>query len=302
MLKRISRSLIIGITLLFVAITVKQHWQAVKSINLDRQGITFLILALVTTLLAHLWAALVWFSIIKSLRLTLTPRQTTKLYLTTNIAKYIPGNIGHFSARVWTLSQQGRSLRLATLATFLDPLLIAAAALIIALLSQGLGLMQTGHSYFSISLQIVGLIIVILGVHPLVLNHLIHWLGRLKKQPETDNSIYLTQYPLIPLFGSCGFVFLRGIGFILTWLAFAPLTPHQGMTLFGAFSFAWLLGLIVPGAPGGLGVFEASAIALLPASTFSVGILIPTLAFFRVISILAEAIAAGWAWQWRVDA
>jgi uncharacterized membrane protein YbhN (UPF0104 family) len=43
--------------------------------------------------------------------------------------------------------------------------------------------------------------------------------------------------------------------------------------LLGAFSLAWLLGLVVPGAPGGLGVFEATAIALLQ-QRFSGGLVI----------------------------
>jgi glycosyltransferase 2 family protein len=55
---------------------------------------------------------------------------------------------------------------------------------------------------------------------------------------------------------------------------------------------AWLLGLILPGAPGGLGVFEATALALLD-NTFSSGLILSSVAVYRVISILAEAGGAG---------
>jgi len=63
--------------------------------------------------------------------------------------------------------------------------------------------------------------------------------------------------------------------------------------LLGAFSFAWLLGLIVPGAPGGLGVFEATAITF-ESKLFS-GLVISAIALYRLV-ILAEAAGAGLAW------
>jgi uncharacterized membrane protein YbhN (UPF0104 family) len=61
--------------------------------------------------------------------------------------------------------------------------------------------------------------------------------------------------------------------------------------LFGAFSFAWVLGLVVPGAPGGLGVFEATAIALLQ-HRFPAALVISAIALYRLISILAETAGA----------
>ncbi|MGH2414344.1 MAG: UPF0104 family protein, partial [Microcystaceae cyanobacterium] len=88
----------------------------------------------------------------------------------------------------------------------------------------------------------------------------------------------------------------RSSGFLLTWIALTPVHFNQILPLFSAFSFAWLLGLIVPGAPGGIGVFEATAIALLDKQHFPTSIILSTVALFRVISILAEIIAAKVAW------
>ncbi len=99
-------------------------------------------------------------------------------------------------------------------------------------------------------------------------------------------------YPLLPLLGELGFLGLRGTGFFFTWLAISPLNPSQIPQLYTAFSFAWLLGLLIPGAPGGLGVFEATAIALLDRH-FSAGVILSVVALFRFVSILAEATVAG---------
>jgi uncharacterized membrane protein YbhN (UPF0104 family) len=87
-----------------------------------------------------------------------------------------------------------------------------------------------------------------------------------------------------------GFVILRAIGFILTFVALQTVTWQQIPQLFTSFSFAWLLGLIVPGAPGGLGIFEVTAFGLLDNHQFPSEI--AAVALYRLISILAEAIAA----------
>lgn len=295
--KTYARGLMIGITLFFVATTVSHHWAQVKQVRLDTHGVLFLGMALTVTLLAHLWSAQVWFWILRGMKLFLQREWVIRLYLTTNIAKYLPGNIGHFSGRVIALSKAGSSLRVASLAVLLEPLLMAAAALIIVLLSQAIGWLKSDGSSGHLGWQLAGLIVVLVGVHPRILNPVIRLAGKLKKQSESDNLASITQYPLLPLLGECGFVVLRGWGFVLTWLAFAPATPQEMVTLLSAFSFAWLVGLVVPGAPGGLGVFEATAIAILKPFALPTGILITTLALFRLISIIAEAIAAAGAWR-----
>jgi hypothetical protein len=53
--------------------------------------------------------------------------------------------------------------------------------------------------------------------------------------------------------------------------------------------------MVVPGAPGGLGVFEVVAIALL-GTGFSTGTVLGVAALYRLVSILSEAIGAGTAW------
>jgi len=84
---------------------------------------------------------------------------------------------------------------------------------------------------------------------------------------------------------------LRGTGFLVTFAALAAVNPNQILLLFSAFSMAWVLGLVIP-TPGGLGVFETTAIALLD-QHFSGGVVLSVVALFRVVSILAEVVGAG---------
>ena len=103
--------------------------------------------------------------------------------------------------------------------------------------------------------------------------------------------LQLNGYPLKPLLGEMGFVLVRSLGFILTGLALAPVNVADLPTLVAAFSLAWVMGLIVPGAPGGIGVFETVAIALLN-GLFSPAIILGSVACYRLVSTLAEVAGA----------
>lgn len=293
LLKPYLRWFILGASLFFLLKTFKDRFAEVSTIRISPQGWWLLVVALIVTLLAHLWSSYVWTWILTAFEQPLGQLWAIKVYLITNIAKYLPGNIWHFYGRISALSKAGGSLGEATLSVLLEPLLMAAAALLIGLISGGMGWLKTDFSIWVWGLQILALIAVLMGIHPSVLNPILQRLSRSKGKLTNANQAHLNSYPLIPLLGEMGFIFLRATGFILTVLALISLVPQQLPGFVSAFSFAWLLGLIVPGAPGGIGVFEATVVALLATASISQGVILAAVACFRLVSILAEAIAAG---------
>lgn len=297
MIKKILRWLILGGTLFFLATALKNNWQEISAIHIDAAGWAIIAIATGVTLLAHTWAGWVWTWVLKELNQPVQSSHFIYVYLKTNIAKYLPGNIWHYYGRIMAAKNASVSTGAATLSVLLEPLLMAAAALIIVLLGS---LLVPGNTSWTVRLaQILGLVAVLNVVHPRFLNPLIRVLHRLKakKSDTTTSSVDLSMksYPLQPLLGELGFLGLRGTGFILTLSALAPLNSSQIPLLLGAFSFAWLLGLVVPGAPGGLGVFETTAIALLQ-NYFPAAVVISTTGIYRLISILAETGGATLAW------
>ena len=267
--------------------TLKDRIAEVVAVRVDGQSWTLLAIALVTTVTAHIWSGWVWTWILAIFQQPLKAREGIRVYLVTNIFKYSPGNIWHFWGRITTVAKKGGSRGAATLSVLLEPLLMAAAALFIGIVSSA----ASGSSDFDRFGLLAGLIAILLGIHPRILNFLLHYLHRSKNQAGvTAIAIELETYPLIPFLGEIGFVIFRGIGFVLTFVALQSITWQQIPQLFTAFSFAWLLGLVVPGAPGGLGVFEATAYGLLDNSQFPTEI--AAVALYRLISILSEAIAA----------
>lgn len=295
MMVKFLRWLILGVTLFFLLKTFHQHWQDVLEIQLRLAQLKYSAIALLVTLIAHVWSGIVWAGILKFLNQPTSLSWVLPVYLQTNLAKYIPGNMWHFYGRIRAMQKAGANLDVATLITLLEPLLMATAAVLIAIVTtEHSGLIREQNQVYQI-LPFLFAGTVLMGIHPRVLNPLLTLAGRLKKKPFAESHPKINQYPWLPLLGEIGFVLLRGSGFIIVIAGLVPVQMEELPLLLGGFSIAWFFGLVIP-SPGGLGIFEGSAIALLSPS-FPTAILLSSLALFRLISLSAEAIAAGLSWS-----
>lgn len=289
-LKRVKpylRWVIFGGTSFFVLRALKDHWQEVAALQVTAASWSCFTIALGLTLLAHIWAGWVWYWILQTFDQPITGLWSVQVYLQTNLAKYLPGNVLHFFGRIRAIQQTGASVGVAILSVVMEPLLMAAAALAIASIS----------SWDFWLLRLAILIGVLIGVHPRIFNPVLKKMGHAEAQGMQTHSpsSQLGHYPLKPFLGEIGFVSLRGLGFVFTVLALQPIEGSQLMPLIGGFSLAWLMGLVIPGAPGGIGVFEAVAIALL-GSQVATAPLLSSVALYRLISTLAELMGAGLIW------
>lgn len=305
-IKVFFRWFILGATFFFIAITFKNHWQEVVELKITNWGWLILGFSLLFNFTAHVFSGFVWQWILALFNIKLPTIKIISIYLITNIKKYLPGNIWHFYGRVNAIHKQGYNLSVSTITVVIEPLLMAASALLITIISASLGLRNSASSLSVFSMQILGLIIVLIGIHPLIINPVLTKLSRVKiKDKEKITDIKLTKYPLLPLIGEAIFLLLRGTAFLCTLNALMSVKLTLIPQVLSVFSFAWLLGLIVPGAPGGMGVFEATAIASLDATEFPQGVILAVVALFRLSSILAELLSAFLAWllirQFRVD-
>lgn len=289
------RWFVLGITLAFLLKTFYDHGQDVLAIELKTSHFYYSAIALFITLFAHIWSGIVWASILHFLQQPVSLIWVLPIYLQTNLAKYIPGNVWHFYGRIRAVQATGTDLTTATLSTLLEPLLMATAAVLITLVSiqQSWLADQENRFYQLLPFLFAGSILVF--IHPYCFNPVLKLVARLKKKATNDSSFQIKHYPWFPLLGELVFVALRGMGFIITFMGFTSLTLDQFPLLLGVFSLSWFFGLIVP-SPGGIGVFESSAIALL-SDTFSPEIILSSVALFRLLSLSAEALAAALAFS-----
>ena len=130
-IKPYLRWVILGGTLFFIVKTLKDHWQEVTAIQVASSAWYWFAAAFVVTLAAHVWSGWVWHWILALFHQPQTGWWSTPVYLKTNVAKYLPGNVWHFFGRVRALQKVGAPTGTAVLAVVMEPLLMAVAALVL---------------------------------------------------------------------------------------------------------------------------------------------------------------------------
>ena len=274
----------------FLLAALVGHGRQLLQLSLDGQGWLWLLLAVGVSLLSlvangvGLGVVLCW--------LGLTPRwpELVRTYLATNLRKYLPGGIWHLASRVQLLRGDEAPLQapapagLALVAVLLDPLVAAVAAL---------ALVAAGGWQHGLAL---------LGVLPLALlwpRWLNPVLSRLERRKASELGLEIgatavppiRAYPWPPLLAQLGFVLLRFAGFACCVQAFdLSYSLGWGGWLAG-FALAWTAGLVVPGAPGGLGVFEAVLLLRLGFAIPEAPLLAIAISY-RLVVTLADLLAA----------
>jgi hypothetical protein len=102
----------------------------------------------------------------------------------------------------------------------------------------------------------------------------------------------VASYPLAPLLAQLVFVLLRFAGFACCVWAFDLQHTVAWTIWLSGFALAWTVGLVVPGAPGGLGVFESTLLLRLSLALPEPAVLAVALSY-RLVVTLADLLAAG---------
>lgn len=291
--------LVIGIVL-FLGQALYRHWQTFTSIRINLLVWSKFVIATGITLFAFIWTGWVWAWILHDLGHPVNNAWAIQIYLTTNIAKYFPSNLLHFYGRILAAKNESIPVNVASISIILDNFIMLSAGLIIGI-----------SSIYDNSKWIIylGLISVLVAIHPVIFKVLVYQFSQLthtlfKKQKKVNlKTASLKHYPWRPLIGEIGIITMRGLGFTLIVQSLVPIQIQDIPRLVSIFSFGWLLGLITPGAPGGLGVFEltVSRLMITPGiltNTQSIpyGLALGSVAFYRFMSIVAEVIGASLAW------
>ena len=97
-------------------------------------------------------------------------------------------------------------------------------------------------------------------------------------------------------------LFLSATGgmFVATFAALSEQTvPLYSLPVLGAaYVLAWLVGLVTPGAPAGLGVREAALVLMLEGGAFAPAGLLLAVLVMRCVTVVGDLIFFGLAWRW----
>jgi len=232
-----------------------------------------------------------WAVLLRWLGCPLPTGQAVVLFAQTNLLKYVPGGIWHLAGRIQRLRSHGHGWGQAAVGVLLDPLLMAVAALLLLPLGgwqQGLGLLGP-----------LSLLCLLPGWQKSLTRRL---LRRVKLSPTGEGAAQFPvshvlpgSFPSGPLLAELAFVLVRYLGFALCAQGFLPPGVSPG-SLLAAFSLAWTAGLVIPGAPAGLGVFELVLVLWLGDVVEDEAALLATALSYRVVSTMGDALAAAGAW------
>ena len=287
------------LTLSFVAWALQGHVAGLRSLTISALGWWWLMLALGLTWLSLVVNALSWRVLVLWLGHGTGATPLVPLYLSSNLLKYLPGGIWHFVKRVRAL---GPSIGTgpALVSVLLEPMLMAVAAL----LWVPFGGFQGGLALLA---PLPALLLLPRWREPLLRRlerQRLRQLNRVQDEalaPLAEPEQYGSGrdgYPWIPLLAELLFVACRFSGF---WACLQVFGLHQVLPItewLAAFALAWTAGLVVPAAPGGLGVFEAVLLLRLGQSVPEAPLLAVALSY-RLVATLADVLAAAGVWADR---
>jgi uncharacterized membrane protein YbhN (UPF0104 family) len=273
-------------SLTLIGVALVQQSAQLRQQSLDSQGWWWLLLGLGLTWLSILINGLAWRVVLGWLGSVPEDLAVVPLFVRSNLLKYLPGGIWHLLERVRLLRpSMGGGPALA--GVILDPLLIVAAS--------GLMLMAGGWQNGLVLLAPIPALLLLPRWREPILQRLERskaaQLQMAGDQPLEIEGSGRSGYPWSPLAAEITFVVCRFSGFFCCVQAFNLAQPAPSQWL-AAFGLAYAVGLVVPGAPGGLGVFEATLLVRLGGGVSEAPLLAVVLSY-RLISTLADVLAVG---------
>jgi len=254
-------------------------------INLERNGINLSLSFLFCVLSIYL-NAYAWKYIVKWFGKEFISNNLVSFYVLTNILKYVPGGMWHFVER-FNFIKKISNPQIALYSTLIEPYFMLSGSFLLA----SLGLIFSPFYFF--------LIFPLVFLNRKFIFLILKRLGSLKgkvfevlripnSKDKFEKSINIISFfPTRAFLFEIGFVFTKFIGFYICLNTFYVSNTLNIIFLLVIFSLSWSLGLIVPAAPGGVGVFEACFLLLIGKSVPQ-NIILITLVYFRVISTSAD--------------
>ena len=254
-------------------------------VDLEKNGInlslSFLFCILSIYLNAYAWKYIVlWFGA------ELKSNKIVSFYVLTNILKYVPGGIWHFVERFNFLKKISNP-QIALYSTLIEPYFMLSGSFLLT----SLGIIFSPLYFF----LILPLVFLNRKLIYLVLKRLGSFKGKAfevlrlaNSKDQYEKRIYITSFfPIKPILLEIGFILSKFISFYICLNTFYTSNALNIIYLLIIFSFSWSLGLVVPTAPGGVGIFEACLLFFvgrnIPQNTILVSLI-----YFRLISTLAD--------------
>ena len=254
-------------------------------INFKKNGVNLFLSFLFCALSVYLNAC-AWKYIVKWFGEENKTNNLISFYVFTNILKYVPGGIWHFVERFNFLKKISNP-HIALYSTLVEPYFMLCGSFLLA----SLGLIFSPLYFF----LIFPLVFLNRKLIYQILKRILSLKGKVlevlrftNSQDQFEERINIISFfPTRALFLEIGFVLSKFIGFYICLNTFYINNTLDIIFLLVIFSLSWSLGLVVPTAPGGVGVFEACLLFFVGKS-IPQNIILISLIYFRIISTSAD--------------
>ena len=246
---------------------------------------------------ATLLTVFVWLGLYRGLGGSIGTLDGSRIYLLTNLGKYLPGKVLHAAGRVAMLRERGEPASTGVTSILLELMVSLLAAALVSLLSIPLLLQTQGLAQYATLFTIVAVVAVPLGLialHPKVLGVVLRLAASRLPSAGGPLSTRLPSYRrILGLLAIYTLVWIAGsVGLFATAQSVYPLDLAWLPAMGGIAAASYVAGLAVPFAPAGIGAREGLMTLLLstmmPAPAAAV-----VSVLYRLMSILAELVSAG---------
>lgn len=247
----------------------------------------------VAMVVATTWAALAWLFVARAFGAEIAVRPALRIYMTSNLGKYLPGKVLHAVARVYLVQQQGVPLAVVSTGVAVDVLLYVAAALSIVALTVPtvIGTLVNLDATLVTTIAMLGAVVGLALLHPTSLNYAFGMASRLFPRREFPPVTvgYVTILRAFALY--LGLWGVQAVGLFGCASAVYPV-PWTTLPLLGAgYALAYLVGTVIAILPAGAVVREG-ILTLVLAQVMPAPAALATSVLARVVQVAAEGLCA----------
>tara|TARA_Y100001968_G_scaffold154932_1_gene141509 strand:- start:466 stop:1431 length:966 start_codon:yes stop_codon:yes gene_type:complete len=280
------------ICFVFIGNSIYYNFEELSNQTVTLRVLIWLSNGIIFSLLSIFINAFAWKLLINNIGCNSDDLNIIRLFLNTNIYKYLPGGVWHFIARYNKL-RLNFSIEKSVESILLEPFLMLVAGLIF---------IPFGNLSISVCVFCWGSTLVfmprfrrfMINKLKIMKNNIFTYNDKINDKNLVQNNRTIASkviYPYKPLFIEIIFIQFRFIGFLCCMKAFSIGASISQAELMSSFSLAWIAGLIVPAAPGGLGVFE-SVILFGLGSQLPEAPLLASLLSYRLVATVSDIFAA----------
>ncbi|MFQ5453209.1 MAG: lysylphosphatidylglycerol synthase domain-containing protein [Candidatus Zixiibacteriota bacterium] len=280
--------ILVGLSILFLFLKLAANLGEIRNIQIENKATLSILFIIIINVVIALVSTYAWLLFLRTVGFGLPFKQALVIYGQSAIGKYIPGNIFHLVGRVTLGTKYGIPKEKLVYSIFIETLMVTATAILF-----GFAGILLGDKYLLLLAPILGkgeygLLVIVLFIAISIVIILPFIFARGKKWLKANLSyldsqviiksivLYLLTFLLVGVSIDILINALWEGDYNLQWYQFAY-----------GFAFAWCLGYITPGAPGGMGIREAILVALY-GQELGDGIVVAMVLFLRLLMTIGE--------------